>query len=77
MSDVFGCFMLGEELYVESEYSGLGLGLGLDRQSIMMICDMLQDDLESSTFRNRAYFFFMFYLHDISIVIKISFVYNC
>ena len=39
-----------------------------DRQSIMMICDMLQDDLESSTFRNRAYFFFfMFYLHDISI----------
>ena len=32
-----------------------------DRQSIMMICDMLQDDLESSTF------FFMFYLHDISI----------
>ena len=33
-----------------------------DRQSIM-----LQDDLESSTFRNRAYFFFMFYLHDISI----------
>jgi hypothetical protein len=25
-----------------------------DRQSIMMICDMLQDDLESSTFRNRA-----------------------
>jgi hypothetical protein len=29
-----------------------------DRQSIMMICDMLQDDLESSTFRNRAYFFF-------------------
>ena len=21
MSDVFGCFMLGEELYVESEYS--------------------------------------------------------
>ena len=24
-----------------------------DRQSIMMICDMLQDDLESSTFRNR------------------------
>jgi hypothetical protein len=30
------------------------------------ICDMLQDDL-SSTFRNRAYFFFMFYLHDISI----------
>jgi hypothetical protein len=37
-----------------------------DRQSIMMICDMLQDDLESSTFRNRAYFF-MFYLHDISI----------
>jgi hypothetical protein len=36
-----------------------------DRQSIMMICDMLQDDLESSTFRNRAYF--MFYLHDISI----------
>jgi hypothetical protein len=31
------------------------------------ICDMLQDDLESSTFRNRAYFFFMFYLHDISI----------
>ena len=28
---------------------------------------MLQDDLESSTFRNRAYFFFMFYLHDISI----------
>ena len=40
---------------------------GFDRQSIMMICDMLQDDLESSTFRNRAYFFFMFYLHDISI----------
>jgi hypothetical protein len=39
----------------------------IDRQSIMMICDMLQDDLESSTFRNRAYFFFMFYLHDISI----------
>ena len=38
-----------------------------DRQSIMMICDMLQDDLESSTFRNQAYFFFMFYLHDISI----------
>ena len=38
-----------------------------DRQSIMMICDMLQDDLESSTFRNRAYFFFMFYFHDISI----------
>ena len=38
-----------------------------DRQSIMMICDMLQDDLESITFRNRAYFFFMFYLHDISI----------
>ena len=38
-----------------------------DRQSIMMICDMLQDDLESSTFRNRAYFIFMFYLHDISI----------
>ena len=38
-----------------------------DRQSIMMICDMLQDDLESSTFRNRAYFFLMFYLHDISI----------
>ena len=37
------------------------------RQSIMMICDMLQDDLESSTFRNQAYFFFMFYLHDISI----------
>jgi hypothetical protein len=37
-----------------------------DRQSIMMICDMLQDDLESSTFRNRAYFFYMFYLHDIS-----------
>ena len=36
------------------------------RQSIMMICDMLQDDLESSTFRNRAYVFFMFYLHDIS-----------
>ena len=33
-----------------------------DRQSIMMICDMLQDDLENSTFRNRAYFFFMFYL---------------
>jgi hypothetical protein len=30
-----------------------------DRQSIVMICDMLQDDLESSTFRNRAYFFFM------------------
>jgi hypothetical protein len=28
------------------------------RQSIMLICDMLQDDLESSTFRNRAYFFF-------------------
>jgi hypothetical protein len=24
------------------------------RQSIMLICDMLQDDLESSTFRNRA-----------------------
>ena len=23
-----------------------------DRQSIMMICDMLQDDLESITFRN-------------------------
>ena len=41
---------------------------GFDRQSIMMICDMLHDDLESSTFRNRAYFFFfMFYLHDISI----------
>jgi hypothetical protein len=38
-----------------------------DRQSIMMICDMLQDDLERSTFRNRAYFLFMFYLHDISI----------
>jgi hypothetical protein len=38
-----------------------------DRQSIMMICDMLQNDLESSTFRNRAYFSFMFYLHDISI----------
>ena len=31
-----------------------------DRQSIMMICDMLQDDLESSTFRNRAYFFLCF-----------------
>ena len=31
---------------------------GFDRQSIMMICDMLQDDLESSTFRNRAYFIF-------------------
>jgi hypothetical protein len=29
-------------------------------QSIMMICDMLQDDLESSTFRNRAYFFLCF-----------------
>ena len=29
-----------------------------DRQSIMMICDMLQDDLESSTFRNRAYVLF-------------------
>ena len=27
----------------------------------------LQDDLESSTFRNRSYFFFMFYLHDVSI----------
>ena len=41
---------------------------GFDRQSIMMICDMLHDDLESSTFRNRAYLvFFMFYLHDISI----------
>jgi formylmethanofuran dehydrogenase subunit E-like metal-binding protein len=25
-----------------------------DRQSIMMICDMLQDDLESSTFRNHV-----------------------
>ena len=33
----------------------------------MMICDMLQNDLESSTFRNRTYFSFMFYLHDISI----------
>ena len=32
-----------------------------------MICDMLQNDLESSTFRNQAYFSFMFYLHDISI----------
>ena len=31
-----------------------------DRQSIMMICDMLHDDLESSTFRNRAYFFLCF-----------------
>ena len=80
MSDVFGCFMLGEELYVESEYSEIVQNLLIsyddfelidkyrfDRQSIMMICDMLQDDLESSTFRNRAYFFFMFYLHDISI----------
>ena len=38
-----------------------------DRQSIMMICDMLPDDLENSTFRNRVYFFFIFYLHDISI----------
>ena len=38
-----------------------------DRQYIMMICDMLQDDLESSTFRNRAYFFCVFYLHVISI----------
>jgi hypothetical protein len=44
----------------------------------MMICDMLQDDchLESRTFRNRAYFFFMFYLHDISIqsLILVSFI---
>jgi hypothetical protein len=31
-----------------------------DRQSIMMICDMLQDDLERSTFRNRAYFYLCF-----------------
>ena len=31
-----------------------------DGQSTMMICDMLQDDLESSTFRNRAYFFLCF-----------------
>ena len=38
-----------------------------DRQSIMMKCDLLQDDLESSTVRNRRYFFLMFYLHDISI----------
>jgi hypothetical protein len=27
----------------------------------MMICDMLQDDLESSTFRNRAYFFYVLF----------------
>ena len=74
MSDVFGCFMLGEELYVESEYSETVQILLIeiyddfelidkyrfDRQSIMMICDMLQDDLESSTFRNRAYFFVCF-----------------
>ena len=72
--------MVGEELYVESEYSEtVPKPLDIyddfelidkyrsDRQSIMMICDMLQDDLESSTFRNQAYFFFMFYLHDISI----------
>ena len=31
-----------------------------DRQSIVMICDMLQEDLESSTFRNRAYFILCF-----------------
>ena len=74
MSDVFGCFMLGEELYVESEYSETVQILLIeiyddfelidkyrfDRQSIMMICDMLQDDLERSTFRNRAYFFLCF-----------------
>ena len=35
-----------------------------DRQSIMMICDMLQDDLENSTFSFHTVF-------------KISFVYNC
>jgi hypothetical protein len=53
--------------YVESEYSEIVQNLLIstmtselidkfrfDRQSIMMICDMLQDDLESSTFRNRA-----------------------
>jgi hypothetical protein len=75
-----GRFRMGEELYVESEYSETVQNLLIstmtselidkyrfDRQSIMMICDMLQDDLESNTFRNRAYFFFMFYLHDISI----------
>ena len=46
-----------------------------DRQYIMMICDMLHDDLESSTFRNRVYFF-MFYLHDISIqsLILVSYI---
>ena len=66
MFDV-GRFRMGEELYVESEYSETVQNLLIstmtselidkyrfDRQSIMMICDMLQDDLESSTFRNRA-----------------------
>jgi hypothetical protein len=65
--------MVGEELYVESEYSEtvpkpldiyddfeLIEKYRFDRQSIMMICDMLEDDLESSTFRNRAYFFLCF-----------------
>jgi hypothetical protein len=62
-----GRFRMGEELYVESEYSETVQNLLIstmtsqlidkyrfDRQSIMMICDMLQDDLESNTFRNRA-----------------------
>jgi hypothetical protein len=40
MSDVFGCFMLGEELYVESEYSETVQNLLISTMNVHVRYDM-------------------------------------